>query len=58
MKDEPDARAEEATENDNLCRDMNEDCLDVVCHLYCFLYDPEQGNCPFLPPQPTGRNEL
>lgn len=33
---------------DDRCRDFDEDCLKVRSFLDCFLYDPEQGNCPFL----------
>ena len=33
---------------DNRCRDYDRDCEDVSCKTACWLYDPEQGWCPYL----------
>jgi hypothetical protein len=34
----------------NRCRDFDEDCEGIQCKVACWLYDPEQGWCPFLHP--------
>lgn len=33
---------------DNRCRDYDGDCEDVRDKTACWLYDPEQGWCPYL----------
>lgn len=45
---EYDAAVESIEERSPLCRDLDEDCLNVECKLSCWLHDPEQGPCPFL----------
>lgn len=31
-----------------LCRDFDHDCARVLDYDFCALYDPEQGQCPFI----------
>lgn len=33
---------------DDLCRDMDEDCPQVVCKVTCWLHAPELGICPYI----------
>ena len=30
------------------CSDHDEECVDVVDKVHCWLYDPGRGMCPFL----------
>lgn len=39
---------ENPIKNCNRCKDFDDDCWGIVDKMDCFLYDPEQGNCPFL----------
>jgi hypothetical protein len=30
------------------CRDFDEDCASIPDKVYCYLYDPAKGMCPYL----------
>ena len=43
---EPETKTQRHSED--LCADMDEDCLDVPYPAYCWAYDPSTGPCPFI----------
>jgi hypothetical protein len=40
--------AKPAADRPPVCADLDDDCHDVPDKVFCWLYDPAKGRCPFL----------
>lgn len=32
----------------NRCKDFDKDCIDVKDYLFCYMFEPDRGYCPYV----------